>query len=116
MSARPWAAGMSTRTRAARLAGGLLAGALLLAGCSFTSQNVSCSSGSCSVTPTGDGAQAEILNTTLIFGGVRDGRATLSVGGASVSCGEGESGSAGPLRPACPGIGEDSVQLTAGVD
>ncbi|RZU33424.1 hypothetical protein [Blastococcus saxobsidens] len=106
---------MST-TRAARLAGGLLAGGLLLTGCSFTSENVSCSGGSCSVTLTGDGAQAEILNTTLTFGGVQDGRATLSVGGASVSCGEGESVSAGPLQLACSGITEDSVELTASVN
>ena len=107
---------MSTTTRAARLAGGLLAGGLLLAGCSFTSENVSCSGGSCSVTLTGDGAQAEILNTTLTFGGVQDGRATLSVGGASVSCGEGESVTAGPLQLACSGITEDSVELTASVN
>ena len=107
---------MSTTPRASRLAGGLLAGGLLLAGCSFTSENVSCSGSSCTVTLTGDGAQAEILNTTLTFGGVQDGRATLSVGGASVSCSEGESVAAGPLQVACSGITEDSVELTASLN
>ena len=103
---------MSTTNRT-RLAGGLLAGGLLLAGCSFTSENVSCSGGSCSVTLSGEGAEAEILNTTVTFGGVQDGRASLSVGGASVSCGEGESVTAGPLQIACSGVTDDSVEVTA---
>ena len=103
---------MSTTTRT-RIAGGLLAGGLLLAGCSFTSENVSCSGGSCTVTLSGEGAQAEILGQTLTFGGVQDGRASLSVGGASVSCGEGESVTAGPMQIACSGVSDDSVELTA---
>ena len=103
---------MSTTTRT-RLAAGLLAGGLLLAGCSFTSENVSCSGGSCTVTLSGEGAQAEILGQTLTFGGVQDGRASLSVGGASVSCGEGESVTAGPMQIACSGVSDDSVELTA---
>ena len=103
---------MST-TRAARLAGGLLAGGLLLTGCSFTSDNVSCEGSSCTVTLTGEGAEAEILGQTLTFGGVQDGRASLSVGGASVSCGEGESVNAGPLELSCSGVTDDSVELNA---
>src|ERR687890_1914185 len=96
----------TTTTRSARLAAGLLAGGLALlplAGCSFTSHNVSCSGSSCSVTLTGDGAEAEILGTTLSFDGVQDGRASLSVGGASVTCGEGETVTAGgaPRPPLC---------------
>ena len=115
MSVRPYASGMST-TRTTRLAGGLLAGGLLLAGCSFTSENVSCSGNRCTVTLTGDGAEAKILGQTLTFGGVQDGRASLSVGGASVSCGEGESVAAGPLQLACSGVTDDSVELTASVN
>ena len=80
-----------TTIRTGRLAAGLLAGGLALAGCSFTSHNVSCSTSSCSVTLTGDGAEAEIFGNSLSFGGIQDGRASLSVGGASVSCAEGES-------------------------
>ena len=106
----------SSTTRTARLAAGLLAGGLTLvslAGCSFTSHNVSCSTSSCSVTLTGDGAEAEILGTTLSFGGIQEGRASLSVGGASVSCAEGESVTAGPLQLTCTSVTDDSVELTA---
>jgi hypothetical protein len=109
----------TSTTRAARLATGLLAGGLLLAplsGCTFTSHNVSCSGSSCSVTLSGDGAEAEILGTTLTFGGVQDGRAELSVGGAGVSCAEGESVSAGPLSLQCTTVTDDSVELTASLN
>ena len=83
-----------------RLAPGLLAGALALvplAGCSFTSNGFSCSGSSCTVTLDGEGSEVEILGQTVTLGGVQDGRATISVGGASVSCGEGESVTAGHL-------------------
>ena len=107
----------STSTpRIGRLAAAVLAGGLALAplaGCTFTSNNVSCSASSCSVTLTGDGAEAEILGTTLTFGGTQDGRASLSVGGASVSCGQGESVTAGPLQLTCTSVSDDSVELTA---
>src|SRR5215213_6340946 len=106
----------TSTTRTARLAAGLLAGGLTLvplAGCSLTSHNVSCSGGSCSVTLTGEGAEAEILGTTLSFDGVQDGRASLSVAGNSVSCGEGESVAAGSLELECTSVSEDSVELTA---
>lgn len=106
----------TTTTRTARLAAGLLAGGLMLvplAGCSFTSNSVSCSTSSCSVTLTGEGSETEILGTTLSFGGTQDGRASLTVGGASVSCGEGESVTAGPLQLTCTSVTDDSVELTA---
>ena len=99
-----------------RLAAGLLAGALAavpLAGCTLSSQNVSCMTNRCSVTLSGDGAEAEILGTTLTLAGVQDGRASLSVGNASVSCGEGENVTAGPLSLECTSVTEDSVELTA---
>ena len=106
----------TSTTRPGRLPAGLLAGGLMLAplaGCTFTSNNVSCSGSSCSVTLSGEGAEAEILGTTLSFGGTQDGRASLSVGGASVSCGEGESVTAGPLQLTCSTVSDDSVELTA---
>ncbi|MGY1825305.1 MULTISPECIES: hypothetical protein [unclassified Blastococcus] len=109
---------MTSTTRATRLAGGLLAGGLSLAaltGCSFSSQNVSCSGGTCTVTLSGAGAEAEILGTTVSVGSVQDGRASLSVGGTSVSCAEGESVAAGPLELACSSVTEDSVELRASV-
>jgi hypothetical protein len=112
---------MSTTStnRSARLAAGLLAGGLALAplaGCTFSSGNTSCSTSGCTVTLTGDGAEADILGTTLTFGGVQDGRAQLSVAGASVSCGEGETISAGPLSLECSGITDDSVELSASLN
>ncbi|MGY1702955.1 hypothetical protein ACI79C_00135 [Geodermatophilus sp. SYSU D00697] len=106
----------TTTTRAARLATGTLAGALALlplAGCSFSSENFSCSGSSCSVTLSGSGSEVEILGTNLAFGGVQDGRASLSVGNASVSCAQGETVSAGPLTLECTTVESDSVELTA---
>ena len=105
-----------TTHRSARLTAGLLAGGLVLAplaGCSFNSHDVSCSGSSCTVTLSGEGAEAKILGTTLTFAGVQDGKASLSVGGASVSCGEGETVSAGPLQLECSSVADDSVGLTA---
>ena len=109
---------MSSTTPSRRTAG-LLAGALALAaltGCSFSSQNVSCASSSCTVTLSGDGAEAEILGTTLSLGNVENGRASLSVAGASVSCAEGESVSAGSLQLECTSVTDESVELTASVN
>ena len=107
-------------TPMSRRAAGLLAGGVALAaltGCTFPSNNVSCSSsGTCTVTLSGDGAEAEILGTTLSLGNVENGRASLSVGDASVSCAEGESVTAGPLDLQCSSVTEDSVELTASVN
>jgi hypothetical protein len=105
-----------TTTSRARPTVGLIAAALALgplAGCTLSSENVSCTTSSCSVTLEGDGAEAKILGTTLAFGGVQDGRASLSVGSTEVSCSEGESVSAGPLDLECSSVTEDSVELTA---
>jgi hypothetical protein len=98
----------------ARLAAGTAAGILLLlplAACS--SDNVDCSGNSCTVTLSGDGAKASILGNELGFAGVENGRATLSVGDAEVSCAQGENVSAGPLSITCTTVTDDSVELTA---
>jgi spore coat protein U-like protein len=115
VSGQTYAQDMSSTSTAPRIAATLLAGALLLplSACSFSSNGLSCSTSSCTVTLTGEGAEAEILGTTLTFGGVQDGRAALSVGGASVSCGEGETVTAGPLQLECSSVTGDSVELTA---
>lgn len=102
-------------TPTSRRAAGLLAGGVALAaltGCTFSSNNVSCTTSSCTATLSGDGAEAEILGTTVSLGSVQDGRASLSVAGASVSCAEGESVTAGPLALECTSVTEDSVELT----
>jgi hypothetical protein len=107
---------MSSMPRTARLATGLLAGGLVLAplaGCSFSSNNVSCTTSSCTATLSGEGAEAEILGQKVTFGGIADGRASLSVAGASVSCAEGESVGAGPLQLECTSVTDDAVEITA---
>jgi len=106
------------KARAARIAGSAVAATAMiaLAGCSFTSNNVSCSTSSCTAKLSGDGATAEIFGTKLEFAGTQDGRATLGVGDASVSCAEGESISAGPLSVTCTSVTDDAVELTASLD
>jgi len=102
-----------TTLRAARFAVPLLAAAAAVAGCSFTSNNVVCEGNQCTATLTGEGADANILGTSLVFAGTQDGRATLSVGDAEVSCAAGESVSAGPLSLTCTTVEDDRVELTA---
>jgi hypothetical protein len=107
------------QTSRTRLAAGLLTGALAvvpLAGCSFTSNGVTCSGSSCTVTLNGDGSEVEILGQTVTLGSVQDGRASISVGGASVSCGEGESVAAGPLALECTSVTGDGVELRASLN
>jgi hypothetical protein len=111
---RPTLAPMaSPQIRAARIATGLLAAALALTGCSLSSDNVSCSGQKCTATLNGDNASAEILGTKVKLADTKDGRATLGVGGKSVSCAEGESISAGPLSVTCTKVSEGTVEITA---
>jgi hypothetical protein len=105
---------MSATILRSRLAAGLLAGGVgLLAGCTFGGENVQCSPSGCTVTLEGTDAQVEVLGTTLTFSGTQDGRASLGVAGANVSCAEGESVTAGPLELECTSVTEDSVELRA---
>ena len=114
MTARLYPRAMSATIARSRLAAGLLAGGIgLLAGCTFGSDNVSCSPSSCTVTLEGTDAEVEVLGTTLTFGGTQDGKASLGVAGANVSCAEGESVAAGPLQLECTSVTEDSVELKA---
>ncbi len=115
MRARTYARDMASTSTTPRIAATLLAGALLLplSACTFSANGVSCTTSSCTVTLSGEGTEADILGTTLTFGGVQDGRASLSVGGATVSCGEGETVTAGPLQLECSRVTGDSVELTA---
>src|SRR4051794_35629557 len=99
--------------RAGHVAAGVLAATLALAGCSLSSDNVSCSGTKCTVTLKGDGASAEILGQKLEFAGTKDGQATLGVGDAQVSCAQGESVKAGPLSVTCTSVTDGAVELTA---
>ena len=97
---------------------GTLAGAaagllLLLPLSACSSQNVSCSGSQCSATLSGSGAEASFFGNDLAFAGTQDGRATVSVGGTSYSCAQGESVAAGPLSITCTTVTDDSLTITA---
>ncbi len=83
------------------------------AGGSNMNADVDCSGRECAVTLTGDGARADVLGTSVVLGGVENGRATFSIGDQEVSCGQGERISAGPLTLACSTVTDDAVTLTA---
>ena len=78
-----------------------------------TTADVDCSGTSCSITLSGDGAETEVLGTSIALGTVENGRATVRVGDQEISCSEGESVSAGPLTLECTTVTEASVTLTA---
>ena len=73
---------------------------------------VNCSGSSCTVTLAGN-SRLTVLGTSLALQEVKDGRATLDVGGQSVSCGPGETATAGPLTLRCTDVTADSVSFTA---
>ncbi len=75
--------------------------------------DVDCSGTSCQLTLDGAGTEVEVLGNTISLGEVRDGRATIGVGGREVSCSQGESVSAGPLTLECTTVNDDAVTLTA---
>ncbi len=92
-------------------AAGVLLLLLPLAACS--SDNVDCSGTTCTVKLEGDGAKASILGNDLAFVGTENGKATVSVGDASVSCAQGESVTAGPLSLTCTTVTDTTLELTA---
>jgi hypothetical protein len=75
--------------------------------------DLSCSGTTCSLQLSGPGRQADVLGTTVELGSVEGGRATLRVGDRELSCAQGDSVSAGPLKLTCDTVAEDSVTLTA---
>ncbi len=102
--------------RLPRPAVGALAGALMLAplaGCSFNSNSFNCSGSSCTVKLSGNGSEVDVLGQKLGYAGTKDGRATLSVGDATVSCAQGESVSAGPLSLQCTSVTDSAVEVRA---
>ncbi|WNV75307.1 hypothetical protein [Geodermatophilus sp. DSM 44513] len=106
----------TTPARAARSAAGVLAASLVLlplTACSIGTDTLSCSTSGCTVTLSGDQAQVDVLGTSLSFGGVQDGRASLGVAGVTVSCAEGETVAAGSLSLTCTSVQADAVEVTA---
>ena len=78
-----------------------------------TNADVNCSGTSCSITLSGNGAEADILGTTVALGAVENGRATVRVGDRELACNQGETISAGPLTVECTTVSEDAVTMTA---
>jgi hypothetical protein len=75
--------------------------------------DVNCSGTSCSVTLSGNGAQADVLGTPIVLDAVESGRASIRVGNQEIGCSQGESVSAGPLTVECTTVSEDMVTMTA---
>lgn len=73
---------------------------------------VSCSGSACTVTLAGS-SRLTVLGTTFSLTSIQDGRATLDVGGQSVSCAQGETVSAGGVSVQCTAVTADSVSFTA---
>ena len=80
---------------------------------SGTSADVDCAGTSCSVTLSGDGAEAEVLGTPIVLEAVESGRASIRVGNQEIGCSQGEGVSAGPLTVECTSVAEGSVTMTA---
>jgi hypothetical protein len=78
-----------------------------------TTADVDCAGTSCSVTLSGDGAEAEVLGTPIVLDAVESGRASIRVGDQEIGCTQGEGVSAGPLSLECTTVTEDSVTMTA---
>ncbi|WP_106276117.1 hypothetical protein [Geodermatophilus tzadiensis] len=73
---------------------------------------MSCSGSTCSVTLGGAGARAHVLASTIAFGAITDGRATLRVGGRDVTLARGDEVTTDSLRLVCTDVTRDTVALT----
>ena len=73
---------------------------------------VSSSSGTCSVTLAGTGSRVQVLGTTVGFAGIRDGVATLRVGGRTVSLTRGRPVIADGVELTCTEVSRDTVRFT----
>lgn len=74
---------------------------------------VDCSGTSCTLTLTHSNAQASVLGATVALSSLSNGQATVTVGGHSVSCTQGQTVSAGPLHLECSTVTADEVVLRA---
>jgi hypothetical protein len=73
---------------------------------------VSSSGGTCSVTLAGTGSRVHVLGTTVGFAGIRDGVATLRVGGRTVSLTRGRPVVADGVELTCTEVSRDTVRFT----
>jgi hypothetical protein len=71
----------------------------------------SCSGNTCTVTLAGKGSRVQVLGTSISFGGIRDGRATVRVGNRDVSLAQGRTVSVERLVLRCTGVTRDAVTM-----
>jgi hypothetical protein len=79
---------------------------------SGSASDVDCSAGTCSLTLTGEGAEAVVLGTAVVLGRIEDGRASLRLSGMDGSCGSGDSTTVGSFSVQCTTVTGDAVTLT----
>lgn len=104
------AAGSTARAPAPSQPGGVTADQSAAPG-QHSVTRVSCSGSSCTVTLAGS-SRLTVLGTSFSLTGVQGGRATLDVGGQSLSCAQGETVSAGGVSVQCTAVTDDSVSFT----
>ena len=73
---------------------------------------VNCINGTCSMTMGGSGTTVGIFDSTIAFGSISAGRATLRVDGQDVSCVKGQTVTAGSLTLTCTDVTADTVSFT----
>lgn len=78
-----------------------------------TSTSYSCSSGQCTVTLNGAGAETELLDDTLVVGlvGAADGQADFVVDGTAASCEQGDDQEVAGYHVVCSEVGDDKLVL-----
>jgi hypothetical protein len=81
------------------------------AGAGVTVSIASCSGNSCSVTLGGPGSRVMALGTTISFVGIRNGRASVQVGGRTVSLAEDETVSLDRQALRCTGVTSTTVTM-----
>jgi hypothetical protein len=72
----------------------------------------SCTGSSCDVSLAGAGAEVQVFGTRISLRGIEEGRASVRVGGRTVSCIQGGTVLAGPLTLRCTGVTQDTVTFT----
>jgi hypothetical protein len=73
---------------------------------------MSCTDSTCRVTLGGAGSAVEVLGSTIAFGDIRDGRASLRVGDRTVPLSAGGTARVGRLALTCTSVTEDTVSFT----
>lgn len=84
-----------------------------LAACNATSYSSRCSDGVCTVSLTGAGAEAEVLDDTLTvtLDGAADGSADFAIDGESATCAQGDELEVAGYAVVCTEVGDDKLTV-----